>query len=456
VATAPFSLVSKPRPNLEEALWLRHRRGKPVRIGLIGVGQMGTDILVQVSLMQGICVVAAAATRPENVATALLVTGNGQKACIVSSPVEARNAIRSGQIAACQSIELVCQLPEVDVVIDATGRPNAGAEVAIAAITAGKHIIMMNVEADVTIGAWLAAKARRKGVVYTVGAGDEPSSAMELIRFARTLGYGIVAAGKGKNNPFRTDAMPEDYRAEAAARNMNPRMLVEFVDGSKTAVEMTCIANAVGLVPDIPGMHGPNAPLHELQNVFRPKAEGGLLSRKGVVDYSVAKGVAPGVFCVIEAPHQRVVERLDDLHVGKGPYYTLHRPYHLTSLEVPLTAAAAVIFGDSLMHSLSLPTGDVGCVAKRDIERGETLDAIGETCYRGFALARTDAVMRNALPLGLAHGAKAVGRILKGALITRDVAVPDRRLRIVAVRRQQDAMVARLQARLPASAAGLS
>ena len=435
------------RPSLEDALHHRHRQGRPVRIGLIGCGQMGTDILVQTSLMQGIVVVAVAATRPENVAAAVMMGGTHHRARIVSTISEARQAIRRGDLAAMSSIDLVCNLPEVDVVIDATGRPNAGAEVAVAAISAGKHMVMMNVEADVTIGAWLAAQARRKGVVYTVGAGDEPSSTMELIRFARTLGYGIVAAGKGKNNPFKTDAMPEDYQAEAQARNMNPRMLVEFVDGSKTAVEMTCIANAAGLAPDIPGMHGPNAPLGALQDYFKPKAEGGLLSRKGVVDYSVAKGVAPGVFCVIEAPHPRIIERMDDLHVGKGPYYTLHRPFHLTSLEVPLTAAAAVIFGETLMQSLPLPTGEVCAMAKRDIAAGETLDAIGETCYRGFALSRIDAEQKKALPLGLAHGARVLRPIAKGTLITRDDAVPDKTLRIVALRKRQDAMTLRLAAK---------
>jgi predicted homoserine dehydrogenase-like protein len=432
------------RPNLEEALHLRQRRGKPVRIGLIGCGQMGTDILVQTSLMQGIIVVAVAATRPENVAAAVKMGGTHHKACIVSTIAEARQAIRRGDLAAMTSIDMVCQIPEVDVVIDATGRPNAGAEVATAAIAAGKHMVMMNVEADITIGAWLAAQARRKGVVYTLGAGDEPSSTMELIRFARTLGYGIVAAGKGKNNAFKTDAMPDDYRAEAAARNMNPRMLVEFVDGSKTAVEMTCIGNAAGLSPDVPGMHGPAAPLHELQNYFKPQAEGGILSRKGVVDFSIAKGVAPGVFVVVEAPHPRIIERFDDLHVGKGPYYALTRPFHLTSLEVPLTAAAAVIFGTTEMVSLPVPSGEVGCMAKRDIEPGETLDAIGETCYRGYALERLDAVAKNALPIGLAHGAEVTQRIPKGTLVTRAAAVPDKRLKIVAVRKLQDAMVARL------------
>jgi predicted homoserine dehydrogenase-like protein len=437
----------KPRPTLEEALHDRQRRGRPVRIGLVGCGQMGTDILMQVGLMRGIRVVAVAATRPENVAGALAIAGWGQRAEIVTTVADARNVIRRDNIAALPSLLTLCRIPEVDVVIDATGRPNAGAEVGIAAIDAGKHMVMMNVEADVTIGALLAARARRRKVVYTVGAGDEPTSTMELIRFARTLGYGVVAAGKGKNNAFRTDAMPADYQAEAARRNMNPRMLVEFVDGSKTAVEMVNIANAVGLVPDVPGMHGPAAPLAELQDYFRPKGEGGLLSRKGVVDYSVAKGVAPGVFCIIEAPHPRVIERLDDLHVGKGPYYTLFRPFHLTSLEVPLTAAAAVIFGDGLMTSLPLPTAEVGCVAKRDIAAGETLEAIGETTYRGFALSRADADARRALPIGLAHGAKVSGPIRKGELITLAHATPDRTLGIARARRAQDAMTARFAAK---------
>jgi predicted homoserine dehydrogenase-like protein len=130
--------------------------------------------------------------------------------------------------------------------------------------------------------------------------------------------------------------------------------------------------------------------------------------------------------------------------VGKGPYYALTRPFHLTSLEVPLTAAAAVIFGTTEMVSLPVPSGEVGCMAKRDIEPGETLDAIGETCYRGFALERLDAVAKNALPIGLAHGAVVTQRIPKGTLVTRNAAVPDNRLKIVAVRRLQDAMVARL------------
>ena len=270
---------------------------------------------------------------------------------------------------------------------------------------------------------------------------------MELIRFVKALGYPIVASGKGKNNPFRIDAIPDDYRAEAERRNMNPRMLVEFVDGSKTMVEMVAIANATGLTPDIPGMHGPAAPRDKLQDFFCPTDEGGLLSKKGVVDFSVAKGVAPGVFVVAEMRHPRVRERMSDLHLGPGPYYCFFRPYHLTSLEVPLSAAAAVIFGESHMQPLPIPSAEVGCVAKRDLKVGETLDAIGEYCYRGFSLSRADALEKGALPLGLAQGAKVTKPVAKGQLLTYAAVVPDATSRIYAARRAQDEMVAALQRR---------
>ncbi|MGL4636624.1 MAG: NAD(P)H-dependent oxidoreductase [Beijerinckiaceae bacterium] len=432
--------------NLADALAERERLGQPVRIGLIGAGQMGTDILVQVAQMQGIEVVAVASRRVDRVAEAASITPQAGLVRVAKDMTDFANIRARGHIVATADINLICHAPDVDVVIDATGNPEAGSRVAMAAIAARKHIVMMNVEADITIGAYLAIEAAKAGVVYTLGAGDEPVAAMELIRFIRSLGYPVVAAGKGKNNAFNVDAVPSDYRAEAERRNMNPRMLVEFVDGSKTMVEMVAIANACGFVPDIPGMHGPAAPLDKLQDFFCPKEEGGLLSRKGVVDFSVAKGVAPGVFAIAEMRHPRVRERMADLHLGPGPYYSFVRPYHLTSLEVPQSAAAVVLFGESQMKPLPVPSAEVGCVAKRDLAVGETLDAIGEYSYRGFSLSVADAVEKNALPIGLAQGARVVRAIAKGALITQADAEPDASLNIVAVRKRQDAMVAQIRA----------
>lgn len=428
--------------NLADALAERERLGRPVRVGLIGAGQMGTDIVVQVAQMPGIEIVAVADIAPDRVSDAVAMTDRKGLVGIASTMSEFASLRARGRMIATADLKLICQAPEIDVIIDATGNPEAGARVALAAIHARKHIVMMNVEADVTIGSYLAEEAAKVGVVYTLGAGDEPAAAMELIRFIRTMGYPIVAAGKGKNNPFRIDAVPSQYEEEARRRNMNPRMLVEFVDGSKTMVEMVAIANACGFVPDIPGMHGPAAPREQLQDFFCPKEEGGLLSQKGVVDFSVANGVAPGVFAIAEMRHPRVRERMSDLHLGPGPYYTFFRPYHLTSLEVPQSAAAAAIFGESHMRPRAIPTAEVGCVAKRDLEIGETLDAIGEYAYRGFALTKADAEMRKALPVGLAQGAKVTRSVRKGELITLHDAEPNSALSIVQVRHLQDEMIA--------------
>src|SRR6185437_12232164 len=425
--------------SIAEALKFRQIEGRPVRVGLIGAGQMGTDIIVQTALMAGIDVVAAADAIPDNVFAARAIAGTGAlEPLLVEGSAAVSRAISRRQLAVVRSHRDVCTAEGVDVVIDATGNPNVGAEVALATIAAGKHIVMMNVEADVTIGAYLSARAAEAGVVYTLGAGDEPTATMELVNFVRSLGYPVVAAGKGKNNAFRIDATPDAYVEEAARRNMNPRMLVEFVDGSKTMVEMVALANATGLVPDIPGMHGPNAPLETLDQVFRPRDEGGLLSRKGVVDFTVARGVAPGVFAVAEMRHPRLIERMSDLQLGAGPYYAFFRPYHLTSLEVPLSAAAAVLHGVSHMRPLATPVAEVGARAKRELEPGQKLDAIGEYCYRGFALSRTDALAQNALPLGLAQGATVARSIAAGDYLTYANCAPDEELEIVKVRRAQD------------------
>ncbi|TIT34344.1 MAG: homoserine dehydrogenase, partial [Mesorhizobium sp.] len=361
----------------------RAAEGRPVRIGVIGSGEMGTDLVTQGMLMPGISVCAVSTRRPHTARDAIRIAyGDEAMAREADTPSKVSEAIESGKIA-ITSNEMLVTNPLIDVVIDATGKPGVAADFDLMAMEHGKHLVMMNVEADVTIGCYLKQQADRLGVVYSVGAGDEPSSCMELIEFASALGYTIVSAGKGKNNPLNHDAVPDDYRAEALRRNMNPRMLVEFVDGSKTMVEMCAIANATGLVPDIAGMHGPKADRDELAKVLIPRADGGILSKKGVVDYTIGKGVAPGVFCIIETRHPRVLERMVDLKVGKGPYFTIFRPYHLTSLEVPLSAARAVVYKRADMEPLDHPVAEAVAVAKSDLGLGQSLGMIGENDYRG-------------------------------------------------------------------------
>ena len=429
---------------------LKHRLqslGRPIRVGLIGSGEMGTDIVTQCGLMPGITVAAIAEINPGAAAKALTIAGRAAGSHVEAGTQSAFDvALEGDKTAITTDAQLVCKSPHVDVVIDATGRPGVGASIGLTAMEHGKHLVMMNVEADVTIGAYLAHEARRLGVVYTLGAGDEPSSCIELINFVKSLGYPIIAAGKGKNNPLNIDATPDQYAAEAKARNMNARMLVEFVDGSKTMVEMAAISNATGLVPDRAGMHGPAATLDELATTLCPIADGGLLSQIGVVDYSIGKGVAPGVFVVTKAPHPRIHERLSDLKMGKGPYFKFVRPYHLTSLEVPLSCARAVLYGAADMVPLPVPTSEVCALAKKDLNPGDTLDAIGEYTYRAWIMTVADAVKSQAVPCGLLEGGKVTKPIKKGELLIGSNVQVDRTSRIFALKQAQDNMLKHITA----------
>ncbi|MGY6548895.1 MAG: NAD(P)H-dependent oxidoreductase [Roseinatronobacter sp.] len=430
---------------LARALAQRAETGKPVRIGLVGCGEMGTDIVTRAALMQGIEVAAISELRAEAAHAAVEIAhrGLGHSAEAASADAVAAT-IEAGRTAIVSDVDHMLECGLIDVVIDATGVPAVGAEIGLRAMERGKHLVMMNVEADVTIGAYLRSEAERLGVVYSLGAGDEPSSCMELIEFASSMGHRIICAGKGKNNPLNIDATPDAYAAEAARRNMNPRMLVEFVDGSKTMVEMAAIANATGLVPDKPGMHGPAAGPKDLAHVLIPQADGGVLSGPGRVDFSVGAGLAPGVFVVIAAEHPRVQERMRDLKMGDGPYFTLIRPYHLTSLEVPLTCARAVLHGKSDMVPLRRPVAEVAAVAKRDLAVGARLDQIGEYCYRAWIMDARDARDAQAIPCGLLAGARVTMPIRRGELITQANAALPEGSRIVELRARQDRMVAAL------------
>ena len=343
----------------------RAEAGRPVTIGLAGCGQMGTDIVVQLNRMPGLRLGAVAEMRPPQARAAAAMAGFTEDHTIYAeTPAAIDAAIEKGQIAITSDPAVLASVrphrrgdrrhrqPQHRHAIRARGHRQRQA--CGDAQRRGRHHHRPPPACEA---------AKRAGVVYTGAAGDEPAATLELIGFAQSIGLEVVCAGKGKNNPLKWDAVPADYEAEAKARNMNARMLVEFVDGSKTMVEMVAIANCTGLVPDVPGMHGPAATRDELASVLIPKEDGGVLSKKGCVDYSIGKGVAPGVFCIVTTDHPRLQERMIDLKVGKGPYFALTRPYHLTSLEVPLSAARAVLHGQADMVPLEQPVAE--CITRR-------------------------------------------------------------------------------------------
>ena len=420
----------------------REESGKPIRIGLVGCGEMGTDLLTGVAHMDGIEVAAVSTRTPERVIEAAKIAydENGH-AKEVANGSQMTTAIENGKIAATDDLDMLLKNDLIDVIVDATGYPEAGAEIGYKALENNKHLVMMNVEADVTIGPYLKYEADKRGLIYTLGAGDEPSSCMELIEFVSALGHKVVAAGKGKNNPLDFDAIPDDYEEEARKRNMNVRMLVEFIDGSKTMVEMTAIANATGLVPDCPGMHGPKADIDQLNKILIPQKDGGVLSKAGVVDYSIGRGVSPGVFVVAEMRHPRVWERMEDLKIGDGPYFTFHRPYHLTAMEVPLTCARVMLYGKPDMVPLDRPVAEVCAVAKKDLKPGDKLDFIGLYTYRAWNMTVGDARAHQAIPCGLLEGATITAPIKKNELITaKNVAINENQW-IARLRKKQDKLI---------------
>jgi predicted homoserine dehydrogenase-like protein len=388
----------------------------PIRIGLVGVGQMGAGIVAQSAHIPGLDIAALADINIARATDALRRAGVSASA-EVDDHDKAAQVIHDGGVVVTRYGDMLPSLP-LEVVVEATGIPEVGARVGLASAMARTHLISMNVEADVTIGRLLKRMFENSGCIYTLAAGDEPIAAAELVDFARTIGLEVVAAGKGKNNPLRQDATAASVAAEASAKNMNPRMLAAFVDGSKTMVEMAALANAIGFEPDIPGMHGPRADASELTTFFRPKGEGGILTRTGIVDY-VTGNVAPGVFAIVRSEDPAIVADLKYLSMGVGPYFALIRPYHLANLEVPTTIVSVV----RDQRPALVPEGhhaEVGASAKRDLKRGEVIEGIGGGEVYGFTWPAMEAVERNLVPLGLTEGAKLASDVPRGKALTFD------------------------------------
>lgn len=416
----------------------RAASGVPIRFAIVGAGQMGVDMAAQVGRMQGIESVALVDIDLDRAIEGYRIAGiPDERVARVRTAGEANDAVNAGKYVVTDDAALIPQIEAVESVVDATGHPEVGARIALDTFAHGKHLVMMNVEGDITIGPILRRKAEEAGVLYTLAAGDEPTALMELYDFAKTLGLDIIAAGKGKNNPLDRQATPEMLAPEAARRGLNPMMLVEFVDGSKTMIEMAAVANATGLTVDVPNMHGPSTSVPELKDVFKLKSDGGILSRTGVVDYAVGR-VAPGVFLIVGTDHPRLRQCLVLRDMGCGPVYTLFRPFHLCSMEVPVSVAMIGLYNRPTMQPLDHLSCEVTSIAKRDLKPGDVLEGIGGRTHHAGLLAYADAVRDNALPIGIAKGAKVTTTISQGTLITRSMVEPLRDTLLYKLRTEQD------------------
>lgn len=398
----------------------RESSGTPVRIGLIGAGQMGTDVVAETKMMKGLQVVVCADIDLERAIAAYEIGRLGGEVVVVHTPQEADAAVAAGKRAAARDYRIITDMKNLDVVLDATGAPDIGARAVLRAARCGHDIAMMNVEADITVGPILHWYTRQKGVLYTLAAGDEPVACKELYDFATSLGFSIVAAGKGKNNPLDRHATPEDPAVikEAARRGLSPNMLIEFVDGSKTMIEMASVSNATGLVPDVRGMHGPETDRDHLNQTFALKEDGGVLNKIGVVDFGIGR-VAPGVFLIVRTDHPRLREAMVLRDMGNGPYYTLFRPFHLCSIEVPLSCAMLAIRKQPTMVPLDHLVSEVFAVAKRDLEPGDVLDSIGGITYYSLIDTFEKTQQECLLPIGLAKGARLIRPVRMDMPITR-------------------------------------
>ncbi len=298
--------------------------GESIRVGLVGCGQMGSGMMHITHKMPGMITQAIADIDPNRPLKELKLMGvSDSQIVITTNRAKAEDALAKGKYLVTEDAVMLSALEGLDILVEATGYTEIGAQVAWNCILNGKHIVMLNVETDVTVGVFLSRMAQKSGLIYTVAAGDEPAVCKMLYDFSTTMGFEVVALGKGKNNVIDYAASPETCAEEAASKAMNPKMLASFKDGTKTMVEMAAVSNATGLIPDVPGMHGPKVEIPDLHKVFIPKADGGILSAKGRVDFSTGK-VAPGVFAVVTTDDSRIQADMKFVSMGDGPYFMFY------------------------------------------------------------------------------------------------------------------------------------
>lgn len=441
--------------NLYSLLEERAASGRPVRVGLIGAGKFASMYLAQAVRTPGIHVVGIADLAVERARQTLTRVGWPAERFAAGSYAE---AIRSGGTHVGEDAQALCAVPELEVIVDATGSPTAGMAHALGAIEHGKHVVMVNVEADVLAGPLLAARARDAGVVYSMAYGDQPALIAELVDWARSAGLEVVAAGKGtKYLPAYHTSTPDTVwgyygvTAEEAQRSgMNPRMFNSFIDGTKSAIEMAAVANATGLTPAPDGLLFPPCGVDTLASVLRPAEVGGLLHHRGQVEVvscldrdgrPVPGDLRWGVYVVLEASTEYVARSFVEYGLATdttGRYAAMYRPFHLVGLELGISVAAAALRGEATGSPTAF-CGDIAAVAKRDLAAGERLDGEGGYTVYGKLLPSADSLAQAALPMGLAHEVSLRRPVPAGAVVTwHDVTVDEGSL-AVRLRRELEA-----------------
>jgi predicted homoserine dehydrogenase-like protein len=410
---------------VDTALEKRDREGKPIRVGLIGAGYMGRGIALQfLTPLVGMRLVAIANRTLPDAERAYLQAGI-DSVKTVGTVAQLETAIDGGQFAITENPDLLCEAGNIDAIIEATGEIEFGAHVVLKAIENGKHVVLMNAELDATVGPILKVYADRAGVVITNTDGDEPGVAMNLYRFAKTIGLRPVLVGnlKGMIDRYRT---PDTQREFAEKYHQKPRMITSFADGTKLSMETTVLANATGFRVGKRGMFGPKCShVKDVLNLFPLDR----FNDGGLVDYLLGAEPHTGAFVVGYNDHPIKRQYMNYFKMGEGPLYVFYTPYHLPHVQIATTVARAVLFHDATVSPLGKPACEVITVAKRDLKKGEMLDGIGGfTCY---GTIDNSSVCReeNLLPMGLSDGCRLKVDVRRDQAVTySDIEVPDRRL----------------------------
>ena len=424
--------------NLARGLERRAAEGRPARVGVIGAGKFGSMFLAQARRTPGIHVVAIADRDVAKVRGLLAAAGWEAEQFAAPSPAAARD---SGRTHLGDDGERVIATDGIEVVVEATGDPRTGLRHAVAAIDAGRHVVMVTVEADVIAGPLLAARAAAAGVVYSLAYGDQPALICEQVDWARSAGFRVTAAGKGtRYHPSFHQSTPDTVwnnfgldPAVARRGHMDPKMFNSFIDGSKSAIEMSAVCNATGLVPQPGGLSFPPVARHELAHHLRPRAEGGVLALEpgatGVTEVvsslhrdgrPVAHDLRMGTYVVVEAGQEYVAQCIREYGFqadATGSYLALYRPDHLIGLELGVSIASIAVRGEPTGAATGFHS-DVAAVAKRDLAAGEELDGEGGYTVWGRQLPAARSLELGALPLGLAQRvtlrrARAAGEVLR-------------------------------------------